>query len=169
MRPTDPLTKRQLEVLRWIADGCPDGVMDGHAHKLSARALEGRRAVKISNRHGVWSAVITENGRYYLEHGSFPPRIQQSAKRQLLRPPARRTSTGGAQRTVDLPKEPTAAPKAKPTKPQRLSPTEQLVADVVAGGGRLKEPRDTRGRGWRGAAALVANVNRYGKTPPVSG
>ncbi|WP_161849191.1 hypothetical protein [Frankia sp. ACN1ag] len=34
-----PLNARQLEVLRWINDGCPDGVMDGHSHKVTASAL----------------------------------------------------------------------------------------------------------------------------------
>jgi hypothetical protein len=33
------LTDRQLAVLRWINDGCPDNVMSGEAHKVSAAAL----------------------------------------------------------------------------------------------------------------------------------
>jgi hypothetical protein len=36
MRLTDPLNDRQLEVLRWIANGCPDGIMTGHAYKTTA-------------------------------------------------------------------------------------------------------------------------------------
>jgi hypothetical protein len=33
------LNDRQLAVLRWINDGCPEGVTEGEAHKISAAAL----------------------------------------------------------------------------------------------------------------------------------
>ena len=66
-----PLNARQLEVLRWITEGCPDGVMQGHAHKTSAVALQSRRLVKISRRGGVWTAQITEAGHAYLDTGRW--------------------------------------------------------------------------------------------------
>ncbi|WP_285486253.1 hypothetical protein [Amycolatopsis taiwanensis] len=66
MRLTDPLNARQLDVLRWIADGCPDGVMSGDSHKLTARALESRRLVVVTKRKGCWSAAVTNTGHYYL-------------------------------------------------------------------------------------------------------
>jgi hypothetical protein len=72
VRLTDPLNERQLAVLRWIAGGCPDGVMDGHAFKVTARALQDRRLVAISRRGGSWQAKVTARGRFYLEHGRFP-------------------------------------------------------------------------------------------------
>src|SRR5450759_5387028 len=74
-----PLNARQLEVLHWIAGGCPGGVMQGHAHKTSAVALQSRRLVKISRRGGVWTAQITEAGHAYLETGHFPARLPPSS------------------------------------------------------------------------------------------
>ena len=34
-----PLNPRQQQVLAWIADGCPDGVMTDSTYKNSAMAL----------------------------------------------------------------------------------------------------------------------------------
>ena len=53
----------QLEVLQWIADGCPDGVMAGFTYKTTAIALQNRHLVKVSKRGG-WHAEITNDGRY---------------------------------------------------------------------------------------------------------
>ena len=39
---------RQVEVLKWIAEGCPDDVMTGDTHKVTARALKSRGLVKVS-------------------------------------------------------------------------------------------------------------------------
>lgn len=72
VRLTDPLNAKQLDVLRWIADGCPDGVMSDGTHKLTARALHSRRLVTITKRKGSWSATMTSTGHYYLEHGRYP-------------------------------------------------------------------------------------------------
>ena len=66
-----PLNARQLEVLHWIAGGCPGGVMQGHAYKTSAVALQSRRLVKISRRGGVWTSQINEAGHAYLQTGHF--------------------------------------------------------------------------------------------------
>ena len=75
-----PLKPRQREVLRWISDGCPDGVMQGHTYKTTAIALQGRRLVSVSKRKGLWSATLTPEGAYYLQHGAYRP---------LEEPPAR--------------------------------------------------------------------------------
>jgi hypothetical protein len=72
VRLSDPLNERQLAVLRWIADGCPDGVMDGHAFKVTARALHDRKLVAVSKHGGAWQATVTERGEFYLEHGRLP-------------------------------------------------------------------------------------------------
>lgn len=67
-----PLNSRQLEVLGWIADGCPDGVMANASYKLTAGALRDRRLVTISKKGGTWRAALTERGTYYLVHGAYP-------------------------------------------------------------------------------------------------
>lgn len=68
----EPLTARQLEVLLWIADGCPDGVWPDDTHKLSARALETRNLASVARRDGRWHAQLKPDGAHYLAHGSYP-------------------------------------------------------------------------------------------------
>ena len=69
------LNQPQLAVLRWVADGCPDGVMDGSTHRISAAALRSRGLIRVSGRGRTWSATITDAGRAYLASPS-PPRQQ---------------------------------------------------------------------------------------------
>ena len=71
-----PVNARQLEVLKWIADGCPDGVMKAYTHKTTAIALPGRRLVAVTRKRGVWQAQLTAAGSYYLEHGRYPEDLQ---------------------------------------------------------------------------------------------
>jgi hypothetical protein len=65
---------RQREVLKWIADGCPDGrwPQDDFSYKVSAGALKSRGLVTIKGHAATWAAEITEAGTHYLEHGSYP-------------------------------------------------------------------------------------------------
>jgi hypothetical protein len=67
-----PLNDRQLEVLKWIADGCQAGEMTAPTYKTTAIALQDRRLVTVSKKKGVWRADLTDASRYYLEHGSYP-------------------------------------------------------------------------------------------------
>lgn len=66
---------RQLEVLRWIADGCPEGKWpeDDFSYKTSAAALKSRGLATIKGRGRTWSVAITEAGTHYVEHGTYPP------------------------------------------------------------------------------------------------
>lgn len=70
-----PVNDRQLEVLRWIADGCPGGKWpeDDNVHKISAAALKSRGLATVTGHGRTWTAAITEAGTHYLEHGSYPP------------------------------------------------------------------------------------------------
>jgi excisionase family DNA binding protein len=69
-----PLNERQLAVLRWVADGCPDGAMTGFSYKTTALALQERRLVTVTKKRGVWRAEPTDAGRFYLERGHHPQR-----------------------------------------------------------------------------------------------
>ena len=69
---TKALTDRQKEILHWIGDGCPEMDWSGSSHKTTARALAGRQLVRISHSNGIWSPSLTNAGRYYLDHGTFP-------------------------------------------------------------------------------------------------
>jgi hypothetical protein len=141
-----PINALQSGVLRWVADGCPEGAMQGHAHTSSAVALQSRRLVKISRRRGVWAAQITEAGRTYLQTGHSPPR----------RPPS----------TVKVPTFTPDQPAkhVRPKAPAARPPAEELVAWVVEGGGRL-EISEQRGKDAIGLRSRVDSVNRFGKAP----
>lgn len=71
------LTQRQVEVLRWIGDGCPDGVMVGedYSERITAGALRNRGLVTTTGRGRTWSAAITTEGIGYLARvdGPNPP------------------------------------------------------------------------------------------------
>jgi hypothetical protein len=74
------LNEGQVALLRWIAEGCPDGVMEGHFHRISASALSSKGLVKISGRGPTWSAKPTKTRRDYLEQleGEDPPVPRQA-------------------------------------------------------------------------------------------
>jgi hypothetical protein len=74
------LTEWQVEVLRWIGDGCPGGVMEGDKHRISAAALRNRGFVTTSGRGDTWLAKITGEGREYLDQvdGPEPPIPRQA-------------------------------------------------------------------------------------------
>lgn len=95
----DPIHEGQLEVLRWIGDGCPDGRWQGHTYKTIASALASRRLVTISKKGGQWRAELLSAGTYYLEHGDYPSghwKAQKNAAApsdfpSVRRPPARQS------------------------------------------------------------------------------
>ena len=66
------LSERQLAVLRWIGADCPEGVMTGESHRISAGALRNRGLVTTSGRGPTWSADITDAGREYLRLANSP-------------------------------------------------------------------------------------------------
>ena len=154
------LNHRQLEVLQWICDGCPNGRWTDFTFKTTATALASRRLVTVSKRGGVWSAAILPAGEHYLTTGQYPathwvrPRRGQPMNLYTPRRPA-----AAAPRPVDRGGE--AATAAAP-KPQTLSPARELVAEVIAAGGEVhRESKD----GQRTYALLVAAVNRHRLAP----
>jgi|GEM_PF-5256476 len=69
------LNQKQVEVLRWVEDGCPiGGDEEGYERLIVARALERRGLIAIKG-HGVsWSASITKGGLAWLAtHPGMPP------------------------------------------------------------------------------------------------
>ncbi len=67
-----PLSVRQVKVLQWISRGCPDGVWPDFTYKTTTYALAARHLVTVDRRHGSWSAVLTNAGQFYLDHGHYP-------------------------------------------------------------------------------------------------
>ncbi|QIM18663.1 hypothetical protein G7066_08665 [Leucobacter coleopterorum] len=76
-----PVNDRQVEVLRWIADGCPSGqwAEGENAPKISAAALKSRGLATVTGHGKTWTATITDTGKYYLEHGAYPPGAELAA------------------------------------------------------------------------------------------
>lgn len=81
------LTQAQVDLLRWIAEGCADGVYEGDRYKISAAALRNRGLVRTKGHGSSWKASITKDGRKYLDssqahrHPSFdsPPDRSRSS------------------------------------------------------------------------------------------
>ena len=131
----EPLHQGQVEVLQWVADGCPEGKWQGHSYKTTANALAGRRLLTISKKGGTWRAELLSAGRYYLEHGDYPPDHWKVRKKAA----SVRTMASTA------PAAPPAQPRPAPPKPRtsrRASadgpkPTAKLVEELLAAGGTL--------------------------------
>lgn len=68
-RATSYLSVAQFDLLRWVADGCKEGVYEGSSHRVSARALHNRGLVKVSGSGVSWKVKveITADGTRRLE------------------------------------------------------------------------------------------------------
>lgn len=126
-----PLSERQLKVLEWVSEGSPDRVWEGTSYKRSAYALVDRGLITVDRRRHSWSAALTEDGRYYLQHGRYrtrpePRRSVSSAKRQ------------------------------RKSRAVTISPSD-LIAEVEAAGGTLviPEPTPERRAAYRSAISLA--------------
>ena len=89
-----PVNDRQLEVLRWIADGCPAGRWpeDDNVHKISAAALKSRGLATVTGNGRTWTASITDAGTHFLEHGSYSPSDEPPLAVAAAKPSLRKTS-----------------------------------------------------------------------------
>ncbi|MEU9620750.1 hypothetical protein [Streptomyces sp. NPDC048155] len=139
------LNARQQGVLDWVGQGCPDGVWPDSTYKVSAQALQSRGLVKITKRHGQWSARLTEEGRQHLtEREIFP--VEQSA--ELLVRPGRKPP----------PSRPETVPKA------RTNYADQLLEELAANDSCLIKPLDPgpHAVNW---ASRVSAARKSGKIP----
>lgn len=126
------LNEPQLKTLRWIGDGCPDGVMHDDTHRISAAALRNRDLIRIHGRGKTWRAELTEKGRAYLE---LPPVV--AGKRELRRAP---------QQTRPNPPPERAPASTEPTRsdpiPGDLRGAHQLIRATRSAASRLKPDTD---------------------------
>jgi hypothetical protein len=127
MAKTTP-TELQLEVLQWIADGCPTGVMADPKFKVSAYALDRRNLVRVKRRKNPWIAEITNEGKELLANGGAAD----------LSPARRATAAPSAPRpSAEVPSAPTAtsrsvpAPARVPTAPAK-SATQKMMDRLLA-------------------------------------
>ncbi len=82
---TRTLTPKQVELLNWVRNGCPDGVYEGYAHRTSARALATHGLITVKGHGSEWTATLTDAGRAW-QHGQPSPR--QAARRARVAQPA---------------------------------------------------------------------------------
>lgn len=59
-----PLSDRQMKVLKWVVDGCPDGRWEDYSYKRTTYALNDRGLVTVDRRRNSWSAQVTDDGGY---------------------------------------------------------------------------------------------------------
>jgi hypothetical protein len=83
------LTAAQVDLLRWVAGGCRDGVYEGMHHHIAVAALQRRGLVVTSGRGDSWFASITDAGAAHLSEvdGPRPPvprRPNASVSDQML-------------------------------------------------------------------------------------
>lgn len=156
-----PLNQRQLEVLNWINDGCPEGRWTDYTFKTTAQSLASRRLVTVSKRGGTWKAAILPAGEHYLATGAYPAG-------HWTRP--RRTAPGRVQEVKSwaAPSQPvTRAPKKSPairasSDDGGLTPTRKLVQDIVDAGGVLEVDTTDDSRSF---TSLVGIINRRRMAP----
>lgn len=160
------LNERQQQVLQWVGRGCPDGVWEGTAHKLSCQALHSRGLVKVSRHQGQWSVALTKAGQQYLDDGSHLP--DQPRSRGTA--PAPRA---GIQLPDVAKSEKSSAKVVTPVPPQRTTSlprkkaktvTEQLLEELAEAGGRVVK-REASGRETEKWPIRVAAARRSGKIP----
>jgi hypothetical protein len=139
-----PLNTRQLEVLRWISEGCPDGRWTDYTYKTTAKSLQHRRLVTVTKKSG-WKATIEPAGVYYLKHGDYPADHFPNKRRSYSR------IMRLAHLEAGKPQRPLTRPAAdEPT------PTRKLLQDIINAGGVL----DLHTRGDEtNYGSLVAIIN----------
>ncbi|NKS82100.1 hypothetical protein GS530_13970 [Rhodococcus hoagii] len=124
-RSPDHLTVAQYDLLKWVADGCPEGVYDGTSHRVSARGLHNRGLIQVAGRSKTWTAKITPQGTRILQ--------EQTKRVEVARQRERQEAQARAEREREQ---------------QLLQARAIEVLDaVVAAGGRLELGPDINDRG----------------------
>ena len=116
-------------------------------------ALKSRRLVRTSGRGPTWQAEVTPEGLDLLEGAARVERGQLESSDSL----AELSPAGG-------PVNEERSSLERPRRPRALSPTEQLIADLVAAGGVLAVPSG-HGPGEADYGQRLRSAQRFGKVP----
>lgn len=119
VRRYGPLSELQREILRWVEQGCPARDDATASYKSTVYALANRGLVTVDRRRYSWSATVTDAGRHYLAHGTYPPVADKRGSRKVA---------------------PAAAPpsSARPSTPEEPEiSVESLLQDLADAGGTL--------------------------------
>jgi hypothetical protein len=155
-----PLNLRQLDVLRWIHDGCPEGRWSDFTYKTTAMALQSRRLVEVSKRGGSWTATILPAGHHYLANGDYPHGHWQS--RQGRMPAGAIASKSPEASNVPPVRTPMPRRSPPPPPPHGLTPTRKLLKDIIDAGGILERNAKGDETNYR---SLVGIINRRKMAP----
>jgi len=168
------LNDRQLEVLRWIANGCPDGVMLDSSYKTTTVALRNRGLATVSKRGG-WHAGVTDVGRHYFEHGAYPDddgatrpsaRAVPTPPKPAAKPKPPRPNPVSAEPSSATPEpmlDPEMPARAVPV-PEHLRNLHRVVAALRDGKRQIAIPASLRKRALRIIQALAAAAEELGWT-----
>lgn len=138
-----PLNDRQLALLTRIGAGTDPVTSESPELAHTARALKGRGLITMPKHGGKWQATITDDGRFYLEHGHHPDRPEPAPRKQrpTAADPTLKAAAPPSHRATPPP-EAKPAP-ARPSKPPRQSPAEigaALIAEVQKADRFLRVP-----------------------------
>lgn len=123
-----PLNDQQLEVLAWIRDGAPAESYEDYRPRIVARALHNRNLVEVRGHGPNWSATLTDKGRFYLEHGDYPPAPAETPP-TAQRPVPPRTPR---QPRKDAPGSTSNEPAAKRApQPKKVGPTDAMMTALL--------------------------------------
>jgi hypothetical protein len=127
--------------------------MTDFTYKTTALALQTRRLAGVSKKGGRWRAEPTDVGRYFAEHGAYPPGHWRSSNAVA--------DTEDAAHADRTPPQGRSAPSrvVAARRVSGLRPVDQLLADVAAAGGELHVTRE-RGGYYEN---LVSSAMRHGK------
>lgn len=109
------LTVAQFDLLRWISEGCADGVYEGTSYRVSARSLHNRGLVRVTGKSATWDASITTEGIHAL--AAEAGRVEAERDRAL------RDAEAKAQKELEA--------------AQLRERAVVLLSEVIAAGGRL--------------------------------
>lgn len=79
-----PLSEYQVEILRWVEQGCPARDDETASYKTTVYALANRGLVIVTRRRHAWSATVTDAGRHYLDHGIYPATVDKPKPQKPL-------------------------------------------------------------------------------------
>ncbi|MGW0702099.1 PE-PGRS family protein [Streptomyces sp. NPDC002867] len=151
-----PLNDRQLALLTRIGAGTDPVTSASPELAHTARALKSRGLITMPRHGGKWQAEITDDGRFYLEHGHHPDRPEPTSRKQrpVTAEPKPEAAAPPRQRATP-PLEAKPAP-AHPAKPPRQSPAEigaALIAEVQKADRflRIPDPSDEERARYRRA------------------
>ncbi|MEE1738022.1 PE-PGRS family protein [Streptomyces sp. BE147] len=141
MHRWSPLNDRQLALLTRIGDGTEPVTSDSPELAATARALKGRGLITMPKQSGRWQADITNDGRFYLEHGHHPDRPARAPRGQRSTAPEPNPQVGPPRGRQTAPSSETKpARAAKPPHPSPAKVGAALIAEVQQAGRFLRIP-----------------------------